>query len=168
MKETSLSLSLNYFSPTSLYLSAASLVFSSPAPPCPLGRLPEPLCCLFFSSFIFSLVHLSSIWSFHGVVSGLEDGGEVKSGGAGVVSVGLPTLLACLVGASPEEVYPTGPLALYEPRVKWVYTVSGWWVGGSNLQLFSPNDGIVSCGSSSCCRLWRLGVLEAVRAVCFK
>ncbi|WZZ37526.1 hypothetical protein YC2023_020927 [Brassica napus] len=36
--------------------------------------------------------------------------------------------------------------ALLESPVKWVYTVPGWLVGGSNLQLSFPNDGIAGLG----------------------
>ncbi|KAF3566204.1 hypothetical protein DY000_02015311 [Brassica cretica] len=42
--------------------------------------------------------------------------------------------------------------ALLESLVKWVYTVSGWLVGGSNLQLSFPNDGIAGLGPALCCR----------------
>ena len=45
--------------------------------------------------------------------------------------------------------------ALYELSVKRVYTrvytVLGWLVGGSNLQLSFPNDGIAGLEPSSCC-----------------
>ncbi|CAN6860107.1 unnamed protein product, partial [Brassica oleracea] len=41
---------------------------------------------------------------------------------------------------------------LLESLIKWVYTVSGWLVGGSNLQLSFPNDGIAGLGPSLCCR----------------
>ncbi|KAF2565453.1 hypothetical protein F2Q70_00026525 [Brassica cretica] len=47
-----------------------------------------------------------------------------------------------LVGASPEVVFSICLAVLYESLVKWVYTIPGWLVGGSNLQLSFPNDGI--------------------------
>ncbi|WZZ47377.1 hypothetical protein YC2023_043636 [Brassica napus] len=46
----------------------------------------------------------------------------------------------------PEEVCPSDPVALYGLWVKGMYTVSVRWVGGSNLQQTSPNEGIVGCG----------------------
>ncbi|CAN7029370.1 unnamed protein product [Brassica oleracea var. botrytis] len=67
--------------------------------------------------------------------------------------------------------------ALLESLVKWVYTVSGWLVGGSNLQLSFPNDGIAGLGPALCCRgdtSWVSGrvvaywIPEAVGALCFK
>ena len=46
----------------------------------------------------------------------------------------------------PEGMYPSCPFALYGPRVKGMNTVLVWLVGGSNLPLFYPNDGIAGCG----------------------
>ncbi|KAF3608079.1 hypothetical protein DY000_02044458 [Brassica cretica] len=56
-----------------------------------------------------------------------------------------------LGGASPEVVFSVSMAALYELSVKRVYTVLGWLVGGSNLQLSFPNDGIAGSEPSSCC-----------------
>lgn len=53
---------------------------------------------------------------------------------------------------SPEVVFSISLAALLESPVKWVYTVPGWLVGGSNLQLSFPNDVIAGLGPSSCCR----------------
>ncbi|WZZ52575.1 hypothetical protein YC2023_052682 [Brassica napus] len=57
-----------------------------------------------------------------------------------------------LGGASPEVAFSASLAALYGPPVRRVYTVLGWLVGGSNLQLFFPNDGIAGSKPSSCCR----------------
>ena len=50
---------------------------------------------------------------------------------------------SCLFGSvSPEVVFSVSLAVLYESPVKWVYTVPSWLVGGSNLQLSFPNNGI--------------------------
>ncbi|KAF2603151.1 hypothetical protein F2Q70_00026845 [Brassica cretica] len=68
-----------------------------------------------------------------------------------------------LGGASPEVAFSASLAALYGPPVKRVYTVLGWLVGGSNLQLFFPNDGIAGSEPSSCCRC-RNRVFQGLRA----
>ncbi|KAF3577331.1 hypothetical protein DY000_02034338 [Brassica cretica] len=66
-----------------------------------------------------------------------------KMWGLGGVAVVESLPHGVLGGASPEEAFLAGPIALYGPSVQGVYTVTDCCVGGSNLQRSSPNDDIV-------------------------
>ena len=77
---------------------------------------------------------------------------EVQSGGCGLGLVWYSIFLLARRSSLSEEVC----LICLTSRLVWwvkrVYTVLGWLVGGSNLQLFFPNDGIAGSEPSSCCR----------------